>query len=88
MEHVYRIEKGPKQSTRSLRFPDLVHVWVVGEPGWLKHRLPEPFATLADNEKDDRYRVLVIGRREIDATGFGYGTDVRNVGMRRKRIWP
>lgn len=89
-ESLYRVLKDPAIPARDSGSDgagiDLVHAWVVGQPGWIEHA-PDPFASMAPGEKDPSYRVFILGFSPIPEELIFLGNVVRcleSAGVRKK----
>ena len=84
--HLYRL--GRKQSWHpSVVRPDPLHVWIVGQPGWLKAASFEARA-LSGGEVSDDYRWVIIGEGYAPSSGiYWHAWDqwLRRAGLRQRR---
>ena len=80
--------EGQYEQVQRLQIPDPLHVWVIGDQGWLARPLAEPIHSICESETDPSYRMVIVG------VGLGrirqpylanWGAWVYAAGMRRKR---
>lgn len=65
-----------------------LHVWVIGQSGWLNGEMPEPIRSIGEDDANDLYRVVIIGE-ELPSDGAAYINRwpgwVYRVGMTRQK---
>ena len=50
---------------------DALHVWVIGQSGWLRGDIPEPIRSISEDDPNDLYRMVIIGE-ELPSDGVPY----------------
>ena len=84
-EMIYRRLKGMNLSPKERSYrPDTIHVYVFGNSDWLNSELPAPLRTIAEDELDSSYRIIIAAWSLLQAQGrydLPLGSTVRDSGL-------